>query len=131
MNFSFRKKEHLIIGLCAFAVIVASLALSLSRKKQEVVIIQNPGQTSTTTDPFASLNLEAKAAYVIDLSDNKVLFSKDADEVLPLASLTKLVSVIVATETLPPQTTIPITPLALASDGDTQNLSGEKSELIP
>lgn len=124
MNFSFRKKERLILGLCALAAVIAAFALFLSHRKENIVAVPEE-QVSTTTDPFYGIDIEAKAAYVVDLSDGKVLFAKDADEALPLASLTKLVSVIVATDSLPPQTTIPITAAALASDGDTGLLLGE------
>src|SRR3989338_4969929 len=43
-------------------------------------------------DPFDSLDIEAKSALVLDLSDEKPIFQKNSDAELPLASLTKLVT---------------------------------------
>jgi len=40
-------------------------------------------------DPFLTVAIQAKAAYVWDVTNKKVLFSKNADEPLPLASITK------------------------------------------
>jgi D-alanyl-D-alanine carboxypeptidase (penicillin-binding protein 5/6) len=107
MNFLIRKKVHITIGLSVAAIIIAALAVSISRKAY--VVAPFPAQTSTSTDPFAGLVLEAKAAYVLDLSTGKALFVKDESEVLPLASITKLVSAYVAGRSLPSQTSISIT----------------------
>lgn len=49
----------------------------------------------STTDP---LDLRSSVAYVIDQDSNEVLFSKNSDAVLPIASLTKLMTAVVVTE---------------------------------
>ncbi|MES2409063.1 MAG: serine hydrolase [Patescibacteria group bacterium] len=43
-------------------------------------------------DHFANLQLKAKAVYVFDEKENKVLFEKNSHSPLPLASITKLMS---------------------------------------
>lgn len=48
-----------------------------------------------TSDP---LDLKSSVAYVIDQDSNEVLFSKNSDAVLPIASLTKLMTAVVVTE---------------------------------
>lgn len=63
--------------------------------------------TSTTPDAFASIPLEATAAIVYDLATHKTLFEKNADAQLPLASLTKLLTVYAALSEL--STSTPIT----------------------
>lgn len=64
--------------------------------------------TSTAPDAFANVPLEAKAAIVYDLSTGETLYAKNADAQLPLASLTKLLTVYAALQVLPPDTPIEI-----------------------
>jgi D-alanyl-D-alanine endopeptidase (penicillin-binding protein 7) len=64
--------------------------------------------TSTTPDAFADVPLEAQAAVVYDLATNEILYAKNADAQLPLASLTKLLTVYAALAQLSPDTPIDI-----------------------
>lgn len=64
--------------------------------------------TSTAPDAFAHVPLEAKAAVVYDLVTKQVLYAKNADAQLPLASLTKLLTVYAALSELSPDTPITI-----------------------
>lgn len=59
-------------------------------------------------DAFARIPLHAKAAIVYDLATGKTLYAKNADAQLPLASLTKLLTVYAAFDELAPQATIAI-----------------------
>ncbi|MCR4325656.1 MAG: hypothetical protein NUV59_02520 [Patescibacteria group bacterium] len=53
-------------------------------------------------DPFAELSLEASSVYVEDLTDGTVLYARNPDIQLPLASLTKVAVALVASEVLAP-----------------------------
>ena len=64
--------------------------------------------TSTAPDAFANIPLEAKAAVVYDTVTGKILYAKNADAQLPLASLTKLLTVYAAFAELSPDTPITI-----------------------
>lgn len=64
--------------------------------------------TSTAPDAFAQVPIEAKAAIVYDLATGKTLYEKNADAQLPLASLTKLLTVYAAFALLSPNTPITI-----------------------
>jgi len=66
--------------------------------------------TSTAPDAFANVPLEAKAAIVYDLVTGETLYAKNADAQLPLASLTKLLSVYAALQVFSPDTAITIPP---------------------
>lgn len=59
-------------------------------------------------DAFASTTLVAKAAIVYDLVTGETLYAKNADAQLPLASLTKLLTVYAALSVLSPSTPIEI-----------------------
>ena len=63
---------------------------------------------STAPDAFARVPIEAKAAIVYDLAAGKTLYQKNADAQLPLASLTKLLTMYAAFSELSPATPIAI-----------------------
>src|SRR5436190_19627805 len=68
-----------------------------------------------------SLELKSGVALVLDQDTNEVLFSKNSDAVLPIASLTKLMTAVVVTEAqLPLDETLTIT----QDDVDTEKHSG-------
>lgn len=73
--------------------------------------------TVITPDAFANVSVEAKAAVVYDLTTKQVLYAKNADAQLPLASLTKLLTVYAALSELAPTTPITIPADATRLDG--------------
>lgn len=77
-------------------------------------------------DPFATVSLQAVSAYVWDIQNQKVLFAKNANNVLPLASIAKIMTADVASELLSPTSTISISKDDLAQDGDTGLLLNER-----
>lgn len=66
--------------------------------------------TSTPSDAFARVPMHAEAAIVYDLATKEILFEKNADAQLPLASLTKLLAVYAAVSALPNDASITIPP---------------------
>ena len=64
--------------------------------------------SAAAIDPFVSVSLAAESAYVLDLTTGRVLYSKNADVQLPLASLTKIPLALVASEVLLPDSRIHI-----------------------
>ena len=58
--------------------------------------------TETAGRPFDGLNLEARAVLVFDLAKNESIFELNPNTQLPLASLTKIMTVIVAEEIISP-----------------------------
>ncbi len=72
---------------------------------------------TTGPDAFAQVSIDAKAAIVYDLTTGEVLYAKNADAQLPLASLTKLLTVYAALAKLSPDTPITIPALATHLDG--------------
>jgi D-alanyl-D-alanine carboxypeptidase (penicillin-binding protein 5/6) len=63
---------------------------------------------ATTPDAFTHVPIEAAAAIVYDLATGETLYAKNADAQLPLASLTKLLTVHAALAELPPSTPVTI-----------------------
>lgn len=95
-----------------------SLVAESKHKREETPV-------ATSTDPFASVRLTAKAAYVYDLRDKAVLYAKNEDGRMALASLTKVMTALVATE-MAPDADILITRAALSTEGDSGLIVGEK-----
>jgi len=87
------KIKQIITLTIAFAVL---FFLIFHPKGTEVYVNQN--NQPAKENPFNELNLEARAVYVFDLAGNKPLFGLNENTQLPLASLTKIMTVVVAKE---------------------------------
>jgi D-alanyl-D-alanine carboxypeptidase len=74
---------------------------------------------------FKDLALEAKAIYVYDVQTGKVLYEKNADVPLPLASITKTMTAIVASESGKQDTEITVDKNALDTYGESGLQEGE------
>lgn len=94
----------LIVASCFLGVfLVISFVMPVKEPQTPVTVA-----TSTAPDAFANVQIEAKAAIVYDLSTGKILYAKNAEAQLPLASLTKLLTVYSALSVLSPNTPITI-----------------------
>jgi serine-type D-Ala-D-Ala endopeptidase (penicillin-binding protein 7) len=71
-----------------------------------------------------SLDLKSSAAFVIDQETNEILVSKNANAVLPIASLTKLMTALVIAEAK-----IPLDELIAVSQDDVDTEKGSRSRL--
>ncbi|MFA6502667.1 MAG: serine hydrolase [Candidatus Paceibacterota bacterium] len=74
---------------------------------------ERPQDTATVASPaapdaFAKIAPDAKAAIVYDVVTGETLYAKNADAQLPLASLTKLLTVYAALSTLSPDTPVTV-----------------------
>lgn len=74
---------------------------------------------------FDEIELLAHKAIVVDVSNGLVLYEKAADESWPLASITKLMTALVASEIVNEDSVIPITTAAVEQAGEGGVLSGE------
>ncbi|MEK7176085.1 MAG: hypothetical protein AAB695_01780 [Patescibacteria group bacterium] len=79
--------------------------------------------------PFPAVTLKAKAAYVYDSRTKTVLFVFNENKRMPLASLTKLMSALVAVDISPDYGTVTVSKEALTADGDSGLRPGEKWQL--
>ncbi|MDB4991981.1 MAG: serine-type D-Ala-D-Ala carboxypeptidase D-alanyl-D-alanine carboxypeptidase [Parcubacteria group bacterium] len=118
------------IGIGAVVVFIASYAISSFGQKANTQAVATttmpaaPGPlpaavgASAPIDPFSNLQLSGQAAIVVDLSTGQTLYTQNADAQLPLASLTKLLTIYGAQSVLTPSSPVTITDTALAQDGD-------------
>lgn len=77
-------------------------------------------------NPFDKISLEAKAAIVFDALENKIIYSLNSEEQLPLASLTKVMTAVIAREILPDYATVTIDGNSIKKEGDSGLRVGEK-----
>jgi serine-type D-Ala-D-Ala endopeptidase (penicillin-binding protein 7) len=98
-------------------------------RRAPVIVVAEPPRPShgqlaglhATQDP---LDLKSSVAYVLDQDTNEILFQKNENAVLPIASLTKLMTAVIVSEAqLDPQEIITIT----EADVDTEK--GSRSRL--
>lgn len=102
-----------------FATVTLALFLFISpdNRSQEDAVANTPAPA--VADAIAKVPpIAASAAIVYDLSTGETLFEKNADAQLPLASLTKLLTVYAALSSLPPTMTITV-----PESGETFSLS--------
>ena len=100
-----------------FASSILALFLFIPLAPEKIVSAPITIATSTPPDAFAQIPLEAKAAIVYDLALGETLYAKNADAQLPLASLTKLLTVYAALAELSPTTPVTIPAEATRLDG--------------
>jgi D-alanyl-D-alanine carboxypeptidase len=80
-------------------------------------------------NPFALLDIQAEAAFVWDVREQRVLMERNSDTALPLASITKLMTALVAYELLEDESKVNITIDAIKTDGDSGLSDGETFSL--
>jgi D-alanyl-D-alanine carboxypeptidase len=92
----------------------------------EAALAKNNIRAVSPATVFDDVTIRAKSAFVWDVQTQRVLFNKNADEVRPIASITKLMTALVAYELLDPEDTVSITPNSLSVEGDSGFVDGEK-----
>jgi D-alanyl-D-alanine carboxypeptidase len=77
-------------------------------------------------NPYQHLELTARAAHVFDVRAEKTLFSKNAREPLPLASIAKIMTAVTALSFIPETTYVTVSERAIAEEGDSGLKVGER-----
>ena len=121
------------MGLVVLIILGIIFILIISYQKQEAkespFSVVNADVRKTINYQDVLNNIEAKSFYVYDISDKKMLFSKDEHFKLPLASITKLMSALVAKDIMPETTIVTIGKSDVAMEGDSGLIVGEKWRL--
>ncbi len=117
------------LGILALLFGLSYLPIGTNRntKKTLQAIEKVPEEAKPLTEKnyFKNMKITAAAAYVWDVKNQKALYNKNAGKQLPLASLTKLMTALVAYEHLNKEAKIPVTKQALLQEGDSNLASGE------
>ena len=81
--------------------------------------------SAPAVNSYAGIKTTGHAAIVYDLTTGATLYEQNADAQLPLASLTKLLTVYAAANILNSNTAVSISPTALATEGGSGLSAGE------
>lgn len=121
--------RDLIIALVGLVFCLFFLVYPTILEKRNNVAAAIAVSTPSTPNPFDSISLLAKSAYVLDLNTGKVFFEKNSEAQLPLASLTKIMTAITALSEVPESTLITIETEDLRLEGDSGLFANEKWRL--
>lgn len=124
MNLSGERLKSVAVVLALGGIL--SLTLEGLVSSPDAIKAEEISQPQEIETKIAPLVLEAHAAFVVDLRNNSIIFAKNADEKLPLASLTKLMTALVARENIDEKSIITLSSGALKTEGDNGLREGER-----
>lgn len=134
-QFSARRAHALLIvlgGGAGLAILMQGLlSFALPTQAETVANAARQEELKATKIPraFENISLEASAVYVAELKTGTVLFTKNENEKLPLASVTKLMTALVAREHMSESPALTLSSDDLAADGDSGLRPGERWRL--
>ena len=84
--------------LCMFCVALILQASLLPSRAEEVALIGEKAEIPLVGAPDGSLNLPCKSAVLLEANTGTVLYTQNADEALPPASVTKIMTLLLVME---------------------------------
>ncbi len=116
------KEIFLSLGLVLIPVsvlLITVIVVNVFKKAPEPVIAQEEvAPKIPEPEILQNVNIQAKAAYVKDLNTGKILYAKNENEKLPLASLTKIMTALVAKKNADSNQLVKISDSDLATEGE-------------
>ncbi len=100
------------------------LVPTVETRNQQASVIQSANER--VSSPFDGITLGARSVYVFDLANQKVLFVKNENEKLPLASITKIMTALVARDHMQNGVVVTLTKNDLSAEGDSGLRPGER-----
>ncbi|MEK7531383.1 MAG: hypothetical protein AAB545_00415 [Patescibacteria group bacterium] len=129
VKISSETKRRSIIGgtlsLLLLVLIFAEMSFTVTSRKKIIL----PPQVIFSSQALERLTLEAKAVFLYDFSTGKILYEKNAEAQLPLASLTKIMTAYVGKNELPKNTLVVIDQKALQTEGESGLGENERFKL--
>lgn len=122
------------LGVLLFILVglFGSYLLKPAEQNQNSVDLESVAVTKPVPNDWSSLQdvtVRAKAAYVWDVKEQRALYEKQSTASLPLASITKLMTTLLAYELISENETGSINEQALRQDGSTGFSDGEQFSL--
>jgi D-alanyl-D-alanine carboxypeptidase len=118
-----------VILLCAIVFVVFIFPEENNENSGVTITDVSIEQQKIDNDPFKEVFIEAKSAYVLDIKTGKVLYAKNAEAQLPLASVAKVMVALTSTRIIPDYTLISINSKDLREEGDSGLFVGEEWRL--
>ena len=103
-------ETHIVTGILVLCLGIFLILLLFAHRsayvfQREAAVIAT---TTPTTNPQLKVDIEAQAAYILDIRNDRVLYQKNARVDMPLASITKIMTAIVAREAFSKETVVTI-----------------------
>ncbi len=111
-------------ALIICTILLGGIALFAPKAKEEPKT-EEQAVVSPKPDAYQNIHLQGSAAIVYDLKTGETLYERNAEAQLPLASLTKLLTLYAAADSLGDTTQVPLTATALAAEGESGFVEGE------
>lgn len=108
---------------------VAEDSASTLRQSEAYMAALQPASVSDALRPFAEPNITAASAVVLDATTGEMLYEKNADDVRPLASITKVMTALVAHELQETSVNTAVPVDAVRQSGNSGLLPGEQFAL--
>lgn len=121
-----RRQRMKEAGIALIFASLALLALIVFGPRPEPPAPRESEVATETTNPYEGIALRASSAIVYDLATDRALFEYNANAQLPLASLTKLLTLYAALETLAENSSVLISERALSAEGDNGLHAGDR-----
>lgn len=112
-------------GLAVLFILFFIIGISFALPSTARTNVPEEKQAPVPPSPYDATRIEAKAAIVYDTKTQQVLFAKNKETPLPLASITKLMTAYVALTKIP-NAVVTIRPEDILPEGDSGLLVGEK-----
>ncbi len=112
------------LSAAALLILLLLLGLSLAEARRQIAAAGAAAEEILSPDPFAGVAPLARAVFVYDVARGKVLYGRNEEVQWPLASLTKLMTALLASEVGPAEITI--ARADLAPEGDAGLVVGER-----
>mgnify|MGYP001559768523 CR=1 FL=1 len=114
----------ILLAVALTLLLIISFIFGLKVKRGDASVPSKVG-----SELFPAVAIKAKAVYIYDVRTKTVLFAKNENTRLPLASLTKIMSALVAEDIGPLYSTITVSGEALEAEGDSGLYKDEKWSL--
>lgn len=124
-NDSISKKLLFFDGLVVGLIVLMIFFISTRPKDNQDNLANAIQAEKAFIDPFKDMVIQAKSAYVYDVTRQKVLFEKNSAQQLPLASITKLMMALTASDMLTKDSKIVIRKEFLQEEGDSGLFANE------
>lgn len=102
-----------VLSIALMFLVIISIIFGLKVSRDDASV---PSERASKS--FPEISIGARSAYIYDIRTKKVLYAKNESTRLPLASLTKLMSALVAQDISPMYGTVTVEQDALSVEGD-------------
>jgi len=114
----------LLLGTPQIPVIINAFSDQESEEVQAEQVVST--EAAQVASFYADLNLGAASVFVWDVKEQKALYTKNADERLPLASITKLMTALLVHEVMGERAPVAITLDGIRQEGESGFSDGEE-----